>query len=200
MRDQLRPGFGRLTEAATQRIRSQQQAAVSNLRENLARRRVLGAGFAQDALIRANREFAEQEALTAAQTALQEIQANADLIIQEGNVLAQGVQQEFAEAGLGQQQVLSMMNAVTQASIAEAQLESNENLARAQGIGNLIGTGLGLGVGLATTPLGGTLLGRTIGFPGGGGGVQAAGLGRFGTPGTVPERPVSGSSFIGSRI
>jgi len=51
------PGFGRLTESGVQAIQDQRRQAVSNLRENLGRRRVLGSSFGADALARTEAEF-----------------------------------------------------------------------------------------------------------------------------------------------
>lgn len=65
---QVEAGFGRLTQAgmetfgaARERLQNRRTQAIGNLRDNLARRRVLGSSFASDALARADAEFAQAE-------------------------------------------------------------------------------------------------------------------------------------------
>ena len=69
----VKPGYGRLTDIATQTIRDRERAAIGNLREHLARRRVLGSSFAQDALGRVGAEFAQTEEQIKAEHFLQEL-------------------------------------------------------------------------------------------------------------------------------
>ena len=73
-RAEIRPGFGRLTEARVQAIRDRRAQAVGNLRESLTRRNVLGASFAQDAIARTELEFAQEEERARAQSFLEELQ------------------------------------------------------------------------------------------------------------------------------
>lgn len=83
---QVEAGFGRLTQAgmdtfgaARERLQNQRSRAVGNLRDNLARRRVLGSSFATDALARADNEFAQSER----ELATQEAQFKATSFLQE---------------------------------------------------------------------------------------------------------------------
>lgn len=94
--EQIRPGFGRLTEStqdvfssARQRLADRAMRASSNLRENLSRRRILGSSFASDALTRQEAEFGrlEQE-LTA-----QEQQALAGSFLAELDLATQNIAQ-----------------------------------------------------------------------------------------------------------
>lgn len=57
------PTAPRSTENAITALRGRRRAAVGNLRENLARRRLGGSSFAADAISRAEAEFAEREGL-----------------------------------------------------------------------------------------------------------------------------------------
>ncbi len=70
---QVKPGFGALTEAGVTAIQDQRRRTVGNLRENLARRRIAGSSFANDAITRTEATFAQQEAQFRARSFLQEL-------------------------------------------------------------------------------------------------------------------------------
>lgn len=92
--DRVRPGFGDLTTAtkevfssARDRLRNRLRSSQGDLRENLNKRRVSGASFAEDLLTRQKREFEGAEAeLTAqenealARSTLEELDATTRLI------------------------------------------------------------------------------------------------------------------------
>lgn len=80
---QVGPGFGRLTDAAVTSVRNARSAAIGNLKDTLQRRRVLGSSFGQDALTRAETEFANQENATRANSFLQELQLTNQLMQQQ---------------------------------------------------------------------------------------------------------------------
>jgi hypothetical protein len=101
------PGFGRLTQIATQEIENRRRKAIGNLRENLQRRRVAGSSFASDALARANAEFAQQQNKAQAEAFLQEIQLKDQLLKERANADLQALQTQLSqmnlEAGLAAQ-------------------------------------------------------------------------------------------------
>ena len=146
------PGFG-VRSRAVQRSR---EAAIGNLRENLARRRLAGSSFAEDALARVQAEFAA----ASGEAAFAEIQDNLTLISEEARLLGLGLQQELAELGA--------ISGSTQ-NFAALQQESLTAGAAALGAVGELG-GLLTGFGLANLP-----------FSGGGGEtpVSAATLPRF---------------------
>lgn len=86
LREEVRPGFGRLTDAAVKTIRNRRDEAVGNLRESLARRRVLGSSFAEDAQARVEAEFADLEERTRAQAIIEEIGLSRDLMATEAGL------------------------------------------------------------------------------------------------------------------
>lgn len=83
LRPQLRPGFGRLTEARVQAIQGARGRSIGNLREELAKRRILGSSFAQIETQRQEAAFAQQEAEARATSFLQELDATTRLIGEE---------------------------------------------------------------------------------------------------------------------
>lgn len=175
LREQVAPGVSALRAARLQEIENARQAAISNLRENLARRRVLGSSFAQDALARAELEFGQAKEKTAAESFLQELDLTNQLIGQEYNLSRQAFSTQIGELNLQADIATKLTAQATDALTASAQIQSqlaqqqavtSANLSMAQarldaeaqaGAGSLFGT-------LATTPLKGTLLGAGFGM------------------------------------
>ena len=77
---EVTPGFGRLTTSRLQNVENQRRRAIGNLRENLGRRRVLGSSFGQDAVTRAELEFSQEADRVEAESFIQELQMNAELL------------------------------------------------------------------------------------------------------------------------
>ena len=70
---EVRPGFGRLTEAARETIRNRFSESVGNLREALAKRGLQGSSFAINETRRAELDFAQQEEQVVSEAIVQEI-------------------------------------------------------------------------------------------------------------------------------
>jgi len=83
--DKVNPGFGALTDARVNAIRDQGSAADSDLKANLARRRVLGSSFGNADISTQKAEFAKQEADARARSFLEELDATTKLIDQKLN-------------------------------------------------------------------------------------------------------------------
>lgn len=83
LRDRVTPGFSDLRTARLQEIEDARKNAIGNLRENMARRRVQGSSFGQDALTRAELEFGRAKEKTAAESFLQELDATNSLLHEE---------------------------------------------------------------------------------------------------------------------
>jgi hypothetical protein len=83
LRSRVAPGMSDLRAARLGEIESARSSAVGNLRDNLARRRVLGSSFGQDALSRAEAEFGDIKGKAAAETFMQEIEMTNNLINQQ---------------------------------------------------------------------------------------------------------------------
>ena len=148
LRGQLKPGFGALTTAAVGSIRDRGRGAIGNLRENLARRRVLGSSFAQDALTRAEAELSKKEAEVRAQTTLQEIEANIGLIDQEFTARANEfnvlLQQGNFEATLGANFIYGVNALMQQNQQFQQQMEAERSASRDRNIGTAVGIGTGI--------------------------------------------------------
>ena len=76
----VKPAYGDLTKSRVAAIQSGKQSSVSDLRSNLARRRVLGSSFADDTQKRVEAEYAQKEADARAASMLEEMDATAKLI------------------------------------------------------------------------------------------------------------------------
>ena len=76
---QVRPGFGALTDARVLANDRARERGLSNLQGALNKRRVSGSSFAQNSLISAENEFAEQEARLRAQSFLEELELTSAL-------------------------------------------------------------------------------------------------------------------------
>lgn len=135
--------LARMGELTQQRIADVERRTIGTLRDQLARRRVLGAGFAQDAIARAGAEFARESAEAEAQTALQRVDIETQLIERETalNMQSFNVAMESMnmEAVLGAQFVTDANDLMLRAS--ELRLEAA--LWRAESIAGVFGTSSG---------------------------------------------------------
>lgn len=80
LRGQVRPGFGRLTEARVQAIRNAGAESIGNLRESLSRRGVMGSSFANDAETRTRMATGQEEERARAEAFTQEIGMSRQII------------------------------------------------------------------------------------------------------------------------
>lgn len=139
-----------LKTTGIQAIRNQGRRAIGDLRENLARRRVAGSSFAQDALARGEAEFARQEAEFGAQTDFQILQAEAELLNQETAANIQGFQTALNQFNLESGLAAEVSSGLSNISAQNAQMIGQINAEYAAARANIIGTGVGAGVGLYT--------------------------------------------------
>ncbi len=99
-RGDVRPGFGRLTEAVVQSIREAADKSRGDLRQQLAQRRVSGASFANDVVTRSDVEFAQAESQLRSQALIAEIGLTSELITQEFGFRRVEIEDEFRELQL----------------------------------------------------------------------------------------------------
>lgn len=85
LRGLVAPGVSALRSSRLGEIENARRRSVGNLRENLQRRRVLGSSFGQDAVVRAEKEFAQERERVAAESTLQELEMTHALIGEEFN-------------------------------------------------------------------------------------------------------------------
>lgn len=127
LRNQFAPGFSALRQAQIATLNNSRTAALGNLRDNLARRRVLGSSFAQDSLARADQEYQTTAANVQAQTYLQELQASQQLIQQQYTAargsFQTGLDEMNLEAGLAASLSTKASDALNSAATTQAQLD-----------------------------------------------------------------------------
>jgi len=139
----VRPGFGELTDARVTAVDRARQRSVSNLRGNLQRRRVLGSSFANDDLVRAEKEFAEQEALVRAQSFLEELDLTARLIDTRTNQALRAATAELDQGNFELGVTASVLTGVQSAMTSAAQAQAQLAAANASGLGEFLGFNLG---------------------------------------------------------
>jgi hypothetical protein len=165
----IAPLIGSLRETGVEAIRGRRRRAVGDLRENLARRRVAGSSFAQDALARAEAEFAKEEAEFGSQAGIQELQLRDQLLAREMELVGAETEanvQSFQtvlnqlnlESGLAAQISTGLSGIAAQNAQAIAQINADFAAARA----NIIGTALGAGVGFALGGPAGAAVGGAV--------------------------------------
>lgn len=119
LRADVKPGFGRLTRSRVEAIRGAGQRAVGNLREELAKRRVLGSTFASREIASTEAEFGRQEEFARAESFLQELGLTGELIKEEFGSLISGF------AAMLQQMNFETALSANLANNASAQLNQN---------------------------------------------------------------------------
>lgn len=142
LQGQVAPGFGRLTSSTRDifgNLRSdlsrRRREAAGSLRQNLARRGVLGSSFGEDALgrraevfERAERDLSAQEEQAISQNILRELDVTNQIINQRFNILQQSAVAEINqlnfESGLARDISLGVTNALTTGAAAIANLEA----------------------------------------------------------------------------
>lgn len=138
LRARLTPGFSDLRTSRLAEVENARVNAIGNLRENMARRRVLGSSFGQDALTRAESEFGQQRDKVAAETFLQEIEGTQQLINQEFEARRGAFQTGLDELNLQADIGLKLAAAATAQMGANARLESELRLKAATGGADLL--------------------------------------------------------------
>jgi len=86
---ELRPGFGRLTEARVGGVRTAASQAIGNAKSAFAKRNILGSSFAQSEIGDIQRRFVREEVLTRAEAFVQEQEAQRQIIGQIGELVNQ---------------------------------------------------------------------------------------------------------------
>ena len=190
---ELRPGFGRVTEARVKTIRDAAAAAVGDLRTQMQQRNVLGSSFAADAEARTKLAFAQEEEKARAESIIQETALSTEILQQQlatqavalgiseedRAILAQSAQNYLSQANVLNQQITTELNQIglsgqitnqvsqiaMQGAIQQAQLDMlQKNINNANIAGGLTMVGNGLTSGLSSMFGGG---GAAAGFAGG---------------------------------
>lgn len=131
----LGPGYGAITDARVNAIRDKATSSISDLRDNLSRRRILGSSFAQDSLGRVQSEFAKAEGEAKAQSFLEELDATTKLITQRGALLSAAAEKQLSQLNLDFQQASNLINGTQQVLASNAQALADIAVANASGAG-----------------------------------------------------------------
>lgn len=150
---QIAPGFGRFSRATSERFDQDRDRAVGNLREQLARRRVLGASFANDQIGSLERQYLMDKEEAMSKALLQELEMTNQVIQARTDARVKSVQTGFNqiqfETGVGaelQKAAMSNMHdismAMTDIAKLRASLSQNAQIARANTVSGLAMPGL----------------------------------------------------------
>lgn len=137
---QVKPCFSALRASRLAGIESARRAAVGNLAENLANRKVSGSSFANDALIRANLAYAQQADQIRADTFLQELDLTNQLTAQKYDAARGQFQTALDELNLEADTATQLASQATSQLGANARLEAQLNAQSAAGAGKFFGT------------------------------------------------------------
>jgi hypothetical protein len=163
LRARVAPGISDLRAAKLNEIENQRTASVGNLRDNLARRRVLGSSFGQDSLARADAEFGKAKAQASAESFLQEMEMSNNLLQQEFTARRGQFQTTLDEMNLEANLASNLTGKATDILGKNAQIESQLQMLSQQSAGKFFGQTFGPVATAAGNAVGGL-------FKGGGGG------------------------------
>lgn len=138
-RARVAPGVSDLRAARLGEVESARQQSIGNLRENLQRRRVLGSSFGQDALTRAESEFAGQKDRVAAESFMQEFEMTNQLINQQFAAQRQQFQVALDDLNLQADLAAKLSGVATKTMGDNAQFLSALNAKEAAGQGKFFG-------------------------------------------------------------
>jgi hypothetical protein len=139
LRSRVAPGVSELRSSRLAEIEDARNRAIGDLRENLARRRVLGSSFGQDAISRAESEFAGQREKVAAESTLAELEMTNNIINQQFNAQRGQFQTFLDELNLQADVATKLAGKATDTMAANARLLSQLNVMEAQGAGKFFG-------------------------------------------------------------
>ena len=128
---QITPGFGKLTEARKKDIEDQARSATGNLREQLARRKVLGASFAEDQVRGLQAQYDKMRDQAIAESTIEELKMTGEVITSRTNArqqaIATGLSQIQFEGNIGAEltaQVSSSLQQLQQMQLDVAKLSA----------------------------------------------------------------------------
>lgn len=133
------PGFSDLRTSRLAEIENARQSAIGNLRDNLARRRVLGSSFAGDAINRGNLEFAQEKEKAQAESLLQEIDMSNQIAQAQFEAQRSQFQTFLDEMNLHADLATQLSSQATSQLGANARLKAQLDAMSAQGAGKFFG-------------------------------------------------------------
>lgn len=137
------PGVSELRRSRLAEIESARSRSVGNLRENLQRRRVLGSSFGQDAIARADAEFAKESERVAAESFLTEVELSTQLRMAEFEARRGEFQTHLDEMNLQADLASQLATGATSQLGANARLKAQLDAEAAAGAGRFFGSTIG---------------------------------------------------------
>ena len=142
LRREVRPGFGRFTEAAVKTIRSAAARRIGNLRAQFSRRRVSGASFAEGEITSTRLGFAELEEQVRSKALLQEIATTTQILTQEADLLQREVTNELAELNVAAGFAQTMVSAISAQTLLEQRIQAEQIAGAGAALGEFINIGI----------------------------------------------------------
>lgn len=142
LRGTLTPGYSQLREAASREVSNARTRGIGNLRENLARRRILGSSFGEDALSRAEAEFGDLAARTQTQSFLAELDANMKVMGFEFDQIDAALTREFEELKIASNFTTQIGALVSDNRQFAGRMAAADASSRAKALGTFAGLGL----------------------------------------------------------
>ena len=139
LRGQVRPGFGRFTEAAVESIRRARGDALGTARDQLARRRVLGSSFGNAQLTAIEQAAGRDEFAARSGALLDEINQTFRIITQESELKIKNFDFELRELGIAADVTQSFLKVVSR----QAEIDKVIAVKAAQGTGDFFASTFG---------------------------------------------------------
>lgn len=154
IRGLVQPGFGALTKARVNTLENRGASRLSNLRDNLAKRRVLGSSFGQGQLQSEQRQLDQDVAEVRARSMLEELDLTTGLIEKQYTSDLAALETMLGEMNLQAQFGQSLLSGAQTVLANNASLQAQLAVQNAQGLGAFLEpyvSGLGEAAGAAVT-------------------------------------------------
>ncbi len=132
LRAQVAPNVSLARQAALGQVRDSERQAQGNLRQQMARRGVLGSSFGQSAESQMGAEFAKQAAQVEVQAAQQEMELTTKFIDMQRSFMAEALTRDLTELGFGTELAIASGRMATDIANIQANLAAAELQARTQ--------------------------------------------------------------------
>jgi hypothetical protein len=142
LRSQVTPGHSLMRAARLKEIENARMRSVGNLRDNLARRRVMGSSFAGDALARAEAEYAQLAERSQAESYLSELEMTQKIMAEEYTAARGEFQTKIGEMNLQAEIATKLTGMASQSMTQMAELEAKLSAQAAAGAGKFFGDAL----------------------------------------------------------
>lgn len=139
LRSKVAPGISELRASRLAEIEDARNRSIGDLRENLQRRRVLGSSFGNDAISRAESEFAGHRERVAAESTLAELEATNNIINQEFNAKRMEFQTGLDELNLQANLAAGLAGKATETMSTNARFMAQLASLEAAGAGKFFG-------------------------------------------------------------